>query len=110
LCTYLTIAPESEEWSEELLLEALVICRNEDPHDEEAENDEDEILEIEEEAAIATTRKAIKYAEDMQQYFTATNDEEGMMTMGRSLCHLQDKLWKETPATKQSTLLDYFKP
>ena len=106
----MTIDPErmsSEEWREDLRHEALALCRNEDPCDE-AESDDDEIMEIEQEAAITSTRHIIKCAEDMQQYFRATDDEEGMVTMGRIVCQLEDKLWKETRATKQSTLLDYF--
>jgi len=102
----MTIDPErmsSEEWREDLRHEALALCRNEDPCDE-AESDEDEIMEIEQEAEITSTRQAIKCAE----VFQTTDDEEGMMTMGRIVCQLEDKLWKETRATKQSTLLDYF--
>jgi len=63
LCAYMTIDPErmsSEEWREDLRHEALALCRNEDPCDEEAESDEDEIMEIEEEAAITNTRNVQK--------------------------------------------------
>ena len=110
LCAYLTIDLEqtpSDKWREDLRDQALALYRNEDPCDE-AESDEDEILEIEEETVITTTKQAIKCAEDMQRYFTATDNKGSMMTMGRIVCHLQDKLWKETKATKQSTLLEYF--
>lgn len=41
------------------------------------------IMEIEAETITTTTRQAIKYADGMKRYLIATDDEHGIVMMGR---------------------------